>query len=57
VTGRQTTLAVATADVERIREASRWCWDRSGLRDTPIRLLGTRVASLTAEEERELRLL
>jgi DNA polymerase-4 len=57
VTGRQTTLAVATADAERIHAASRWCWDRSGLRDTPIRLLGTRVASLTAEEERELRLL
>jgi len=57
VTGRQTTLAVATCDADRILAASLLCWQRSGLGDTPIRLLGTRVASLTEEEERELRLL
>ena len=57
VTGRQTTLAVATCEAERILAASMLCWQRSGLGDTPIRLLGTRVAALTDEEERELRLL
>jgi DNA polymerase-4 len=57
VTGRQTTLAVATADADTIHAASVHCWERSGLHGIPIRLLGTRVASLTAEEERELRLL
>ena len=57
VTGRQTTLTVATCEAERIHAASLLCWQRSGLRNTPIRLLGTRVASLTEEEERELRLL
>ena len=49
--------AVATGEAERIHAASLWCWQRSGLRNTPIRLLGTRVAALTDEEERELRLL
>ncbi len=33
-----------------------WCWQRAELRGVPIRLLGTRVASLTEEEARELRL-
>ena len=56
VTGRQTSLAVAANDAATILAASTWCWDRSQLRGTPIRLLGTRVASLTAEEARELRL-
>jgi DNA polymerase-4 len=56
VTGRQTALAVATNDAPTILAASTWCWNRSDLRGTPIRLLGTRVASLTAEEARELRL-
>jgi DNA polymerase IV len=56
VTGRQTALAVATNDAPTILAASTWCWNRSELRGTPIRLLGTRVASLTAEEARELRL-
>ena len=56
VTGRQTTLAVATSDADEIREASVWCWQRSGMAGVPIRLLGTRVASLTDEEQRELRL-
>jgi DNA polymerase-4 len=57
ITGRQTTLAVATSDADVIHDAARWCWQRSEAAGTPIRLLGTRVASLTDEEARELRLL
>jgi DNA polymerase-4 len=56
VSGRQTTLAVPTNDAATILAASEWCWRRSGLQGVPIRLLGTRVASLTTAEERELRL-
>ncbi len=56
VTGRQTSLAVATSDAGAILAASVWCWQRAGMRGVPIRLLGTRVASLTEEPERELRL-
>jgi DNA polymerase-4 len=56
ITGRQTSLAVATNDADAIHAAAVWCWRRAGLAGIPIRLLGTRVASLTDEEERELRL-
>ena len=56
ITGRQTTLTVASNDAATIHEASTWCWSRSALRGVPIRLLGTRVASLTEDPERELRL-
>jgi DNA polymerase-4 len=56
VTGRQTSLAVATNDADTIHDAAVWCWQRAGLYGVPIRLLGTRVASLTDEEPRELRL-
>jgi DNA polymerase-4 len=56
VTGRQTSLAVATNDADVIHDASVWCWQRTGLAGTPIRLLGTRVTALTEEPERELRL-
>ena len=56
VTGRQTRLAVASNDAAVILEASTWCWQRSQLRGVPIRLLGTRVASLTEDPARELRL-
>jgi DNA polymerase-4 len=56
VSGRQTTLAVPTNDPQTILAAAEWCWRRSGLAGVPIRLLGTRVASLTSGEERELRL-
>jgi DNA polymerase IV len=56
VTGRQTSLAVATNDADAIHAASIWCWQRSGMAGVPIRLLGTRVASLTDEEQRELKL-
>jgi len=56
VTGRQTSLTVATSDADAIHDAAVWCWQRAGLYGVPIRLLGTRVASLTDEESRELRL-
>ncbi len=56
VTGRQTSLAVATNDADAIHDAALWCWHRAGMRGVPIRLLGTRVASLTEEPARELRL-
>jgi DNA polymerase-4 len=56
VTGRQTSLAVATNDADTIHDAAVWCWQRAGMYGMPIRLLGTRVASLTDEESRELRL-
>jgi DNA polymerase-4 len=56
ITGKQTTFAVATNDADAISSAAEWCWRHSGLQGVPIRLLGTRVASLTEEEERELRL-
>ncbi len=56
VTGRQTSLAVATDDADAIHDAAVWCWHRAGMRGVPIRLLGTRVASLTGDTARELRL-
>jgi DNA polymerase-4 len=56
ITGRQTSLAVASNLADVIFEASTWCWSRTGLRGVPIRLLGTRIASLTEEPQRELRL-
>jgi DNA polymerase-4 len=56
ITGRQTSLAVATNDADAIHDAAVWCWHRSGMRGVPIRLLGTRIASLTDEEAREIRL-
>jgi DNA polymerase-4 len=56
ITGRQTSLAVPANAAATILEASTWCWNRSGLSGTPIRLLGTRIASLTEEPERELKL-
>jgi DNA polymerase-4 len=56
VTGRQTSLAVPTNDAEAILDAAVSCWGRAGMRGVPIRLLGTRVASLTGEEARELKL-
>jgi DNA polymerase-4 len=56
VTGRQTTLAVAANDAATILAASTACWARTGMAGIPIRLLGTRIAALTEEPERELRL-
>jgi len=56
ITGRQTSLAVATNDADAIHDAAVWCWQRASMYGVPIRLLGTRVASLTDEESRELKL-
>jgi DNA polymerase IV len=56
ITGRQTSLAVATDDADAIHAAAVWCWERTGLAGVPIRLLGTRVTGLTEEPSRELRL-
>jgi DNA polymerase-4 len=56
VVGRQTSLAVPANDAATILAASTTCWQRAGLAGVPIRLLGTRIASLTEEPERELRL-
>lgn len=56
VTGRQTTLAVPANDAATILAASKACWARAAMAGIPIRLLGTRVAALTEEPQRELRL-
>jgi DNA polymerase-4 len=56
VIGRQTQVAVATSDADVIFAAAVHCWRRSGLDGRPIRLLGTRIASLTEEVPRELSL-
>jgi DNA polymerase IV len=56
IVGRQTSLAVAANDAPTILAASTWCWSRAGAAGTPIRLLGTRIAALTEEPERELKL-
>jgi DNA polymerase-4 len=47
---RQTSLAEPTRDVRRIYKAAVFCLRRAELHDTPVRLLGTRVASLTEGE-------
>jgi DNA polymerase-4 len=56
IVGRQTSLTVPTNDADTIYDAAVWCWERAEMRGIPIRLLGTRIASLTEEEARELRL-
>ncbi len=56
VLGRQTHLAVATDDESIILDAARHCWQRAGIAGQPIRLLGTRIASLTEEAERQISL-
>ena len=45
--GRQTHLAEPTRDARRIFRAAVYCLRRAGLEGTAVRLLGTRVASLT----------
>lgn len=47
---RQTSLSEPTRDVRRIYKAAVYCLRRAGLADAPVRLLGTRVASLTIGE-------
>lgn len=56
VVGRQTSLTVATDDAAAIYAAAVHCWQRSDMRGRPIRLLGTRVASLVEGAARELSL-
>lgn len=56
ITGRQTSLAVATSDADAIYAAAVHCWQRLGLAGQPLRLLGTRVATLTEEAAREISL-
>lgn len=46
VTGRQTNLAEPTMDADRIYAAAVHCLERAQLHRTPVRLLGTRAASL-----------
>lgn len=48
--GRQTHLSEPTRDARRIYRAAKFCLRRAALGDTPVRLLGTRVASLSAGE-------
>lgn len=54
--GRQTHLAEPTRDVRRIFRAAVWCLRRAELHGTPVRLLGLRVASLTAGEPKQIAL-
>ncbi len=56
VVGRQTSVAVPTADAGEIFAAALHCWRRSALAGEPIRLLGTRVAGLSTGTARELSL-
>jgi len=55
-TGRQTSVDVPTSDADAIFAAAVLCWKRVGCAGQPIRLLGTRVASLDENEARELSL-
>jgi DNA polymerase-4 len=50
IVGRQTHLDEPTRDARRIFKAAVYCLRRAGLGGTPVRLLGTRVASLVAGE-------
>jgi DNA polymerase IV len=51
--GRQTHLAEPTRDARRIFRAAVYCLRRASLEGTPVRLLGTRVASLTEGDARQ----
>jgi DNA polymerase IV len=53
VVGRQTHLAEPTRDARRIFRAAVYCLRRASLEGTPVRLLGTRVASLTEGDARQ----
>jgi len=56
VIGRQTHLAEPTRDARRIFRAAVHCLRRAGLHGEPVRLIGLRVASLTAGESRQMSL-
>ncbi|MBV9277606.1 MAG: DNA polymerase IV [Candidatus Eremiobacteraeota bacterium] len=53
VIGRQTHLEIPARDERRIFEASAHCLQRAALAGTPVRLLGTRCATLLMEEPRQ----
>ena len=53
VIGRQTHLEIPARDEERIFAASSHCLRRAELNGTPVRLLGTRCATLLTEEPRQ----
>ncbi len=52
--GRQAHLAEPTRDARRIFRAAVFCLRRAELHDAPVRLLGTRVASLVEGEPKQL---
>lgn len=52
--GRQTHLDEPTRSARRIFRAAVWCLRRAELRESPVRLLGTRVASLRDGEPRQI---
>ena len=54
ITGRQTSVVVPTDGAQDIFAAALHCWQRSEMAGKPIRLLGTRVASLSEETPPEL---
>jgi DNA polymerase-4 len=56
ITGRQTSLAEPTAEAEAIVDAAIHCLHRAELNGTPVRLIGVRVAGLTMEPQRQMRL-
>jgi len=56
VVGRQTSVVVPTNAAHEIYAAALHCWQRSEMAGKPIRLLGTRVATLTEGAARELSL-
>jgi DNA polymerase IV len=51
--GRQTHLAEPTRDARRIFRAAAYCLRRAALQGAPVRLLGTRLASLTEGDVRQ----
>ncbi|MBV8727546.1 MAG: DNA polymerase IV, partial [Candidatus Eremiobacteraeota bacterium] len=53
VIGRQTHLEIPARDEQRIFQASSHCLRRAELNGTPVRLLGTRCATLLTEEPRQ----
>lgn len=53
ILGRQTHLAEPTRDARRIFRAAVYCLRRASLEGAPVRLLGTRVASLVEGEGRQ----
>jgi DNA polymerase-4 len=54
--GRQTHLAEPTRDARRIFRAAVYCLRRAALDGAPVRLLGTRVASLVSGDATQISL-